>query len=517
VVLAQTVAHEVGDTNKRNPHAVRWQPERVLADAVFVGLSLFVVFVRARALSKAGAPPGFDGGDWLGLGRGLFGDHVRPGGLAASPIIPVLIFVGVKTVGAQFTFVSFGALLGALPGAGVYFVLRRQITALDAALVSVLVMACAGSGEAASWGGYPQLLALGLLPVAVVMADRAFDRAKPSLAVGAGVLLLVVVLVSDFVFTFAALAAAVIVIARLPTLVGFVGWKRIGKLLVLLAAPLVLALPLEVQILKARIEAVLHPAGTSLVNPSAIDRINFVFSDRALLWRIVMLAGAGALVLLWERRFETHWRIAAGLALVGFGLTVAFGEPRLAYVLPTAAALSVTLWSPELRRLTRVPVFAVLAGIACVVQLQAMPKTARVQAAYYQALTPSVVDAINWTRTHSDASTLIAVTPYRDGPALGWWVEGLAGRHTLTGSNLRWLHFASERATAEEAASVFASGVPTVEGLRRARALQVDFLFIDKRWSDFQTGRVASLRRESPHSVAFENSAVVVLSTAGLS
>jgi hypothetical protein len=227
-----------------------------------------------------------------------------------------------------------------------------------------------------------------------------------------------------------------------------------------------------------------------------------------------MLAGVAALVLLWERRFEPHWRVAGALGVVGLGLTMAFSEPRLAYVLPTAAALAVALWSPEMRKVSRVPLFAALCAIAVVAQFSSLPRTARLQAAYYQALTPGVVDGINWVEAHTDRTSLIAVTPYNDGPALGWWVEGLAARHTLTASNLRWLHFDSERKTAQEAAAIFANGVPTTSSLRQAAAKHVDLVFIDKRWSDFQTARITTLRRDAPHAVVFENKAVVVLSTA---
>lgn len=485
-----------------------------MGDVVFGALVLVAVYVRARALAKAGAPPGFDGGDWLALGRGLFGREVRPGGLAASPVVPTLTYASVSVVGAQAAFVSMGAALSVFPGAGVFMVLRRRVPSIDAALVSALVVACFASGEAASWGGYPQLLALGFLPPAVALVDRAFDEGDQSLAALAGCALLAVALTSDFVFSFAALAAGVIVLGRLKDLVGFKGWRAVGKLLVALVVPLLAAVPLLVEVGRARVAAVLDPAGTAASSPSAIDRINFVFSDRTLMWRVVLLGGAAGLALLWERRFETHWRVAAALGVVAFGLTAAFDEPRLAYLLPTASALALALWSPELRRLSRVPFFSILAAVACLAQFQTLPSTARLQAAYYQALTPPMVEAIEWLGSHTDGSSLVAVTPYKDGPALGWWIEGLAAVHTLTGSNLRWLHFDAERTTARQAAEIFADGVPTLTQLHQARTMRVTFVFIDKRWGSFQARRVSVLRHSDPSTVAFENRAAVVLRTA---
>jgi hypothetical protein len=489
----------------------------VVGDVLFVGLTLVAIFIRYHALNRAGAPPGFDNGDWLGLARGFLGHRVTPKGIAASPIVPLLSYASVRLFGAQLTFVSFGAVFATMPGAGAYLVLRKRIPPIDAALVCALLVACAGAGEAASWGGLPQLLALGLLPVAVLLIDRAFDRAAPNLAVLAGFSLLAIFLVSDFIFAFAALAAGGLVLGRLPTLFDFIPTRRIARLVFLTAAPLVLAVPLALQIVRVRVEAALHPAGTIAGTPSALDRVNIAFGSQRLVWHAVLLGGLAGVALLWERRYEIHWRVAVALAVVGVGLTAVFEEPRIAYLVPTVGVISLALWSPELRRLSRLPLFALLVGAACAIQFHALPATARVQADYYQALTPGTVKAIDWVKAHTDDSALVAVTPYRDGPSIGWWIEGLAGRHTLTASNLRWLHFDSERVTAQQAARIFANGVPTVRSLQNAKAKHVTLVFIDKRWSEFQTGRVASLRREAPTAVVFENQAVVVLSTADIS
>ncbi|HUR76332.1 MAG TPA: hypothetical protein VMZ22_00150 [Acidimicrobiales bacterium] len=487
-----------------------------VGDVVFASLALAAIVIRGRALADLGVPPGFDGGDWLALGRGLFGEQVRPSGLAASPVTPVLTYASVMLAGARFTFVAFAAVFAVAPGAGVYAVLRNRIASVDAALVAALVVACAASGEAASWGGYPQLLSLGLLPPALVLVDRAFDRGDAKLTVVAGVALLGLVLTSDFVFTLAALATTAIVAARLSALVALKGWRVVRRLLLLLALPLVVSIPLAAQIAKARVAAVLNPAGTTAVSQSFIERVNFVVADRRLLWHIVLLAGVAAIVLLWERRFETHWRVGAVVAVVGLALTTLFDEPRLAYLLPTAGALSLGLWSPELRRLSRLPLFAFAVGLGCLVQFETLPATARLQARSYQALTPEMVEAIDWLDARSDSSSLVAVTPYNDGPAIGWWIEGLAGVRTLTASNLRWLHFDTERATAKQAAQIFASGVPDVARLRRAKAMDVTLVFVDKRWGSFDATRVRALRTEAPRAVAFENDDVVILATAGL-
>ena len=204
------------------------------------------------ALSRAGAPPGFDGGDWLGLARGILGKRIRPPGITASPVVPLLTFGAFKLVGAQLTFVAFSAVLGVAPATGVFWVLRKRISAVDAALVVALVAACAGSGEAASWGGYPQLIALGALPVALALADRALDRADIRLAVIAGFVLVSIAFVSDFIFTMAALAAAAIAMFRLPALARLHGAARLMKLYFAFGAPLLLAVPLEARIAGVR-------------------------------------------------------------------------------------------------------------------------------------------------------------------------------------------------------------------------------------------------------------------------
>ncbi|MEY2469633.1 MAG: hypothetical protein QOF21_2331, partial [Actinomycetota bacterium] len=185
---------------------------RYAPDAVFVILTLVVIAIRAKALANGGAPPGFDGGDWLAVGHGLFGNAVRPSGATAAPFVPALVALSVSIVGRQAAFVGAGALCSVIPGIGAYIALRRFSPGVGATLLGGLALAAAWVGEPASWGGYPQLVAIGLLPIVVMTADHAIAHLSYRAALGGGLALLLVALTSDFVFAMT-LSGTVMVVA----------------------------------------------------------------------------------------------------------------------------------------------------------------------------------------------------------------------------------------------------------------------------------------------------------------
>ena len=480
-------------------------------DIAFAASVALVVAVRWKAFARLGVPPGFDGGDWLALGRGLFGRSVRPDGVIAAPLAPLLTLGAVSLFGQQTSFVLLSAALSCAPGVGAYVVLRRVISSLPAVLLAMLLLVGSAAGEAASWGGYPQLIGLGLVPIAVYLTDVGLTSGRLPVLLGAGAALLAVALASDLVFAFGAAGAMTVGVLHLVQ--NRRTFKRVLKNAGTIALPVVVAVPLYVSLLRVRVSAITEPVRDVAPNaPPLGSRIEAVWFDAPMVWRALALAGLLALPLLWAQRRAGVWRIAAALLAPSVLAVLMWPETRLAYFLPTAVVFAAAVWSSSGAYGQSVAVRAFCA-VALTMQVVVFPDTAALQARRYQALTPELVGGIAWLRSSSHPSAIVIVTPFRNAPPVAWWVEGLAERRTLAASSTVWVYFPVERENAAKAARVLSAGVPTPRTLEVARRNRADYVFLDKRWDEYATGRVTSLERAIPDVVAFENRGVVILRT----
>ncbi|MEY2418332.1 MAG: hypothetical protein QOG90_1012 [Actinomycetota bacterium] len=436
---------------------------------------------------------------------------MRPAGVVAVPVAPLLTLVAVSLFGVKVAFVGLGAVVSCAPATGAYVVLRRIAPSPVGLLLAALLLFGAAAGEAASWGGYPQLIGLGLVPVAVYLVDRALVSPRLSRAVAAGALLLALALSSDFVFALGAGAVAtllVVHVAERPREFGAVVRRA-----VLAAVPLLVAAPWYVQLARARLGAVAQPAAVTRPDqPNVWLRTEAVWFDAPTVWRALTLAAVIGVLLLWSHRRDPVWRVGAALLLPSLVAVAVWPETRLAYFLPTAVVLGAAVWATaeDSGRSIAVPL---LASAALIAQLAVFPSTSSLQQRRYQALTPELLRGIDWLRSQTPPNSTVVVTPLRTAPPLAWWIEGVARRRTLAASSDAWVYFPVERRNAAKAARVLSAGVPTPATLAAARRFRADFVFVDKGWSDYQSGRIASLKRELPGVVAFENRGVVILRT----
>jgi hypothetical protein len=108
----------------------------------------------------------------------------------------------------------------------------------------------------------------------------------------------------------------------------------------------------------------------------------------------------------------------------------------------------------------------------------------------------------------------VVAVPETDGAPIGWWVEGLGRRATLSEAPRTWLLYPEERAGSRTAARLFrAMERDLAEGLRRAAALGVDAVLLPTRSPTYQLIR-PELDRSSV-GPAFENDGVVILPVGG--
>jgi hypothetical protein len=245
--------------------------------------------------------------------------------------------------------------------------------------------------------------------------------------------------------------------------------------------------------------AVLHsfqarPASAHLGVASVLPALSTLYEDFPRFWRGAMFLTALVPLVFLARRRTTVALITSALLVCSFVLLVVFGELRFVYLLPVMVVFGLASWLQYLGSLDWRPARILFGGISLILVGALGAQVAygltyfrTHQVHYYRFLTPDLIVGTDWLRTQTPQSTLVAVSPTRDGYAIGWWVEGLGRRATLTDSDLIWLYFPDERARAKKAATIFLGAISLDAARTRARCLGADYMFVDKTWRYFGT------------------------------
>lgn len=492
---------------------------RVAPDLAFVAVCAVVAVWRFVILSGAGAPPGVDSGNWLALGHDLAGARLRSTTIVYPPLVPQVVAGAVDSLGLVNGVCAVVVAASLLGGAAVHVVLRRCGLRWVAAALGVLVVAGSATGEAAAWGGIPQLTSLGLVVVLLWAFDRFLRGHRLGHAALTGVMMAGLLATSHLVAFAAVLCAGVLVAVHAA-----VGrpWRTAGFRRLLVGGALVLApcaplAPLYLDMVGGLDTAPASDEGLVLVGPeNLLSSVDFLFRDFAVLWRLALTAALAMPFMLRHRRNLATWSIATSL-LVGTGLaTVLTRQTRFLYLLPVATVLALAVWAQEAStrwRSTPRRVRMASAGAAAVVavQLALGINFFTLQRDYYAVLDRDLVAGIDWVRTSTPPGASVAVTTGRNDHLLGWWVEGLSERRTLFASRLVWLNYDDERQRARTANALFAKGFPGTPALASARREGIDYVLIAKSWPGYDDGGLADFRNGDPRGVAYENDSVVVL------
>jgi hypothetical protein len=492
-------------------------------DLVFVLLCAVTGVVRAVILASPYAPSGIDPGNWLAFGNGLLGNGVRSSTIVYPPLIPLVVRGATAMMGPVTGIAAIGALAALAPAVGVYVVLRAHRIGWTAVLAAGLLLPAASVGEPAAWGGYPQLVGLGLLVAFLWRLDRFLLSLELKDAAIAGTVLAAELASSHLTATLAVACGALVVLGRVIVDVRRIR-GRIGSLLRGLAVLPLPSLPL-LPIYLGLADAVLPSFGDR--SPAArlpgrardlARAVDSLFTEFPLLWRgLVVLALITPLLLL-NRRRSTLWLTSTSLTVCSVVFVAGFHEYRFSYLAPIAGVAALGCWLEELRdnfagaQMRRVR-YAVVGVLALLLVLEASFGLRRFsdQRKFYALLTPKAVTALEWLREETPRDDLVAVPDMRGYP-YGWWVEGLGERRSLTASRLQWLNFEDERRRARIANILFHStAFPNQGTLRRARHFGVDVLFIVKSWPSFKAAQLEKLRIEVPDVILYENEDVVLV------
>jgi len=478
------------------------------ATAAFAGLCVVVGAVRFRALLVPGAPGTVDAANWLTLGHSLLGHQLRSSDVVYPPAVPLLV-VGAVALFGTVAGVSLVATVSSLaPAAGVFVVLRWSGQRWSAVALAALVASAATVGEPAAWGGFPQLIGLGLAVPLLWQLDAFRRTGSPSTALASGLLFAGVLSTSHLVAVFA--ASGIVLVLGLGAALhrGSPGPSLLG--LLLLVAPSLPLVPLYLQLSSTLI----HPAGLDgrIGGVDLWRQAQFVFRDLRPPWMAAAALAAITPVLLLDRRRLPLWTVTTSLLLALVTTFAVVNSGRVLYLASPAVVLSLGLWTGASSGLSEWAQRGGRAILATAVVAQGVLGLALFprQLASYRVLSPEMVTALEWLRTETRPDSLVATPALRNVP-FGWWVEGLGRRPALTASPLRLLYFEGERARARLANEIFLEGAPTEPTIDAARQKGVDYVLVPKSWDRYSASGAERLRARAPALVAYENEAAIIL------
>lgn len=483
----------------------------------FMALLALVASSRWIVLASHAGPPGMDPGNWLSFGNALLGHPVRDTAIVYPPLVPLLSVGIVRIFGASTGFHVLATLASIAPGVGLFVLLRSCGLRYLAVAAATVLSASSSVGEAAAWGGYPQLLSLGFLFALLGCARLLLTTAHVRWAVPCALLLLGALASNELMGVAAVVAAALVAVHHVSVRQHAPGWstRRACAAVAIVVAPSAVLIPTYITLVTAVLGAHQALARTGIGIQALIGAVAFQFRELPVFW-FAVVAGAVFTALTFPR-LAREPAIAIGWVLLCTTvlLVLATSEPRYLYLLPASAltltagliaAASTRLHVPRLPR----AVLAAGAGLVCLTSAAAGLRYFEQQMTFYGPVTASDAEALRWLRDSTPSDTIVAVTRAGADFTLGWWVEGLAERHAFYDADLGNLNYADERARAVVAESIFAPGSTLGAMCARAGTHGITYLFLAKSWPGYRQLDFSSVDRASVDLIRDTNSLLLV-------
>jgi hypothetical protein len=355
-----------------------------------------------------------------------------------------------------------------------------------------------------AWGGYPQLIGLGILPLLVLALDRFITSKSAYRAIAPAILVVAALATNEFIGPLTLLIALIYLMLRYTFLTPK-DQRNSGRNVFLgIGLSIVLSLPLA-PIYIGLLAGILNNERTKAALGSTVVAaragIGAVISDLPIFWLVALaLTLLAPLILLVNR--ERLSILSATVIIPCLGILFATGENRLAYVLPLGMVFGLAAWWRLVEHLpdwTRQAFGAAMLTCA-VVDVLFGTRYFATQSAYYRVINPNVVQGFAVLESRSTKDDLIAVSPVAHGWVLGWWVEGAVHRRTIYAGDPIWLNYADERAR------------NVLDSARLAHRDGASFIFVDKDWSGYAEW-IATDQSLDPRMVIYENRSVVIIDT----
>lgn len=492
--------------------------------ALGVGVVLFCAFVatglfRYAVLRSGGAPATVDAGNWLAFGESLFGSSVRSDSIVYPPVVPILTWASVAVFGLTDGVAVLGALASLAPAGGLLVVLRRRLDHPAALVAVLLALASSSIGEATAWGGFPQLIGFGVLPVWLATIEPLVRQPDRRNAFIAGLAIAAIAATSHFVLLLAVTAAVILGILVLsdqprPALRDAVrasGWFIL---------PAIAFAPLYVSLASGIFGNGNDAAGLVELTFADLDvSVEFLYREAPVAWRLLVLGVVVGPIALVRRRADLLWRIPVALTVALAIVLLATRQGRYLYVLPLLAAWWLALVVDEaIRRApdrTGGPLSPAVVAGGALIGLVALSSFLLVRSAdffhgqrdFYGIMTPSLVDVLEEIDETSPADTIVAVPAIANAP-LGWWAEAITDRSVIYGAPLRVLNFDDELERARIGNKIFQPGFPMDDGLAAAEAAGVDVMVVPASWPFYDVDDIEAAFE--PDELTYTDDGVVI-------
>lgn len=416
--------------------------------ATLAAVILIAVITGRRWWQMGPHPTGLDGGQWLALGRGIFGEGRSTAG-AYPPLIPFLTAVtrSFTDPSTALKLIAISSLLAVL--VAVYLVARDGLGPWFGLAALATIGPASVLTEPTAFGGYPQQLAFACVLLASWSAAHALGSGQGRWFLTAGGSLLGAALSHHIYFPLALGTCGLVwllwLASRPPLAV--VPRRSLGLLVPVMVSAACFA-PTAMAFLGGGYAPPLDTAG---LNPWTA----FQYGAREAVWPwvIITVAGIGSLALTAStRRRSAAWQVAVALAGGSGALFAMTGEVRLLPPFLTGVVIGLGFGWVWLRerlvagtRLRALPLLSALT-IPALLWLPA-DREATGYFTYYRTLDASMLGAAAAIDAANPEGTVAVRQDWRNWP-IGWWFEGLTTARIAVGSDPRWLGFPEELAHA---------------------------------------------------------------------
>jgi hypothetical protein len=435
-------------------------------------LTITVLVYEWYWLSKASLISGSDLGNWLAFAHQLHGNFHR---LAAGVYPPLFIellsrlnellpdLIALRVLGLMVFLV---AIMG-------FVVAGRLVPITWPAILLVLPIYLTNyyHQDTMAFGGYPEMLAYGLFPVAMVLLYRALAGAGSIWQ--ATTIILIVLLAATHHLTLVLFGLSACILFVLMCLRrDAAGRKAVWRRMVIIGVFTVL---ISLPILWTTYLPMLHMMVKQPIGNNAVPLILRPLSIPIALFRYNPLLGCLLIVtllpLLWHYRKQIpSIDIGVSIFLAAFIMLIYPGEIRTRHslILGISLVMVVVIENiltnviprdiPRDKKVYLAMAFLLPIGLITGNEVYQTNINYPVLLNIYTVLTPSVAEGLDWLRMNTPEDAVVAATR-SNGGVLGWWVEGYGRRKSLYSINSKWLNFEDERGWTEIANTMFSPNV----------------------------------------------------------
>ncbi len=455
----------------------------------------------------------------MAFGKDLLGTNVKPDSVVYPPVVPLVVTGLAKVLGPTKGLALMSAVSAIAPAVAAFvFLCWSGLLKGRAAILAAFLLPCSAISEVAAWGGFPQLLGTLFLLGNLYFLDRWLRYGQRRHLIGEAISGMLLLAVSHFDVVIGMFAASSVVAIHV------IGSRRKGEILRRVGVgglvTLLFALPLEpvyIHLVPALVSwRNAEPSITRLTLGDFPSRFTSAMGGAWPLWALGLILLPPAIWL--NRRDRSSLFVVTVSLAIGLALFLALArQVRVLHELPVLVVLAAALWLPTLGDHSflsiRDPATTLLtAGVVVALWtvtsagIHDLPN----HRDFYNLLDHKLVRALDWIQRETPPGSVIAVSP-KNGAPLGWWVEGLSERPTLTGTPVEWLVYPQERDRAVSANRIFnLIAVSSPAALATAQAYGVDFVLV-ARGSASYFGAERLLHEGQLSALAFRNSSAIIM------